>query len=103
MLDAFYFQRVLKLSIQWRHNGRHGVSNHQPHDCSLNGLFILRSKKASKFRVTVLCEGNSPVTGEFPTQKASNAESVSIWWRHHVPTYGTAIDQGVRMAIHDQK
>ena len=29
------------------------------------------------------CEGNSPVTGEFPTQMASNAENVSIWWRHH--------------------
>ena len=26
---------------------------------------------------------NSPVTGEFPTQRASNAENVSIWWRHH--------------------
>ena len=29
--------------------------------------------------------GNSPVTGEFPTQRASNAEIVSIWWRHHGP------------------
>ena len=29
------------------------------------------------------CEGNSPVTGEFPAQRASNAENVSIWWRHH--------------------
>ena len=28
--------------------------------------------------------GNSPVTGEFPAQRASNAENVSIWWRHHV-------------------
>ena len=27
------------------------------------------------------------MTGEFPTQKASNAEKVSIWWRHHVNTY----------------
>ena len=27
--------------------------------------------------------GNSPVPGEFPTQRASNAENVSIWWRHH--------------------
>ena len=27
---------------------------------------------------------NSPVTGEFPTQRASNAEKVSIWWRHHL-------------------
>ena len=22
--------------------------------------------------------------GEFPAQMASNAENVSIWWRHHV-------------------
>ena len=28
--------------------------------------------------------GNSPVTGEFPSQMASNAENVSIWWRHDV-------------------
>ena len=27
--------------------------------------------------------GNSPVTGEFPPQKSSNAENISIWWRHH--------------------
>ena len=22
-------------------------------------------------------------TGEFPAQMASNAENISIWWRHH--------------------
>ena len=27
--------------------------------------------------------GNSPVTGEFPAQKASKAKNVSISWRHH--------------------
>ena len=32
---------------------------------------------------TGLCVGNSPGTGEFPTQMASYAENVSIWWRHH--------------------
>ena len=32
--------------------------------------------------------GIPPVTGEFPAQMVSNAESVSIWWRHHVPQYG---------------
>ena len=37
-----------------------------------------------KLHVTGLCVGNSPVTGEFPAQRASNAENVSIWWRHHV-------------------
>ena len=26
---------------------------------------------------------NSPVTGEFTAQRSSNAENVSIWWRHH--------------------
>ena len=40
-------------------------------------------KETSKFRVTGLCAGNSPGTGEFPAQMASNAENVSIWWRHH--------------------
>ena len=69
--------------MKWRHNGLDGVSNHQPHDCLLNRSFRRRSKKTSKLRVTGLCAGNSPVTGEFPTQMASNAENVSIWWRHY--------------------
>ena len=70
-------------ALWWRHNGRNGISNHQPHNCLLNHLFRRRSKKTSKLRVTGLCAGNSPGTGEFPTQMASNAENVSIWWRHH--------------------
>ena len=69
--------------LQWRHNERDGVSNHQPHHCLLNRLFKRRSKKTSKLRVTGLCAGNSPVTGEFPAQMASNAGNVSIWWRLH--------------------
>ena len=69
--------------LQWRHNGRDSVSNHQPHDCLLNRLFRLRSKKTLKLRVTGLCAWNSPGTGEFPAQMASYAENVSIWWRHH--------------------
>ena len=73
------------ISLRWRHNGRDIVSNHQPHDCLLNRLFRRRSKKTSTLRVTGLCVGNSPGTGEFPAQMASNAEYVSIWWRHHVP------------------
>ena len=71
--------------FQWRHNGRDGVSNHRRLDCLLNRLFRRRSKKTSKHRVTGLCEGNSRVTGEFPAQKASNAENISIWWRHYAP------------------
>ena len=69
--------------LLWRHNGRDSVLNHQPRDCLLNRLFRRRSKKTSKLRVTGLCAGNSPGTGEFPAQMASNAENVPIWWRHH--------------------
>ena len=49
-------------------------------------IFRCRSKKTSKLRVTGLCEGNSPVTGKFLSQRASNARSISIWWRHHGPS-----------------
>ena len=38
-----------------------------------------KSKETSKLCVTGLCEGNSPVTGEFPAQRASNVEIVSIY------------------------
>ena len=71
------------MTLQWRHNELDGISNHQPHDCLLNRLFTRRSKKTSKLRITGLCVGNSPETGEFPAPRASNAENVSIWWRHH--------------------
>ena len=70
-------------SLQWRHNERDGVSNHQPRHCLLNRLFRHRSKKTSKVRVTGLYVGNSPVTSEFPAQRATSAENVSIWWRLH--------------------
>ena len=65
-------------SLRWRRNGRDGVSNHQPCDCLLKRLFRRRSRKTLKLRVTGLCEGNSPVTGEFPAQRARNAENDSI-------------------------
>ena len=73
----------IQTTLQWRHNGHDSVSNHQPHDCFLNRLFRRRSKKTSKLRVTGHCAGNSPGTDEFPAKMASNAENVSIWWRHH--------------------
>ena len=66
--------RLISNSLQWRHNESDCVSDHWPHDCLLNRLFRRRSKNTSKLRVTGLCAGNSSVTGEFPAQKASNAE-----------------------------
>ena len=72
------------IPLQWRHDGCDGVPNHRRLDWLLNRLFGCRLKETSKLHVTGICEGNSPVTGEFPSQRASNAENVSIWWRHHV-------------------
>ena len=74
---------INKSTLLWRHNERDGVLNHQLHDCLLNRSSSRRSKKTSKLRVTGLCAGNSPGTGEFLTQMASNAENVSMWWHHH--------------------
>ena len=56
------------------------------YECLLNCLSRHRSKKISKLRVTGLCEGNSPVVGEFHTQRASNAQmfpfdDVIMWQR----------------------
>ena len=82
--NLFHIHQQMAISLQWRHNEHNGVSNHQPHDCLLNRLFRHRSRKTSKLRFTGFCEGISPVTGEFPTQRVSNADNVSIWWRHCV-------------------
>ena len=47
------------------------------------------ANETPKLRVTGLCTGNSPVTGEFPAKRACNEENVSIWWRHHSPWVGS--------------
>ena len=75
--------RLLIITLLWCHNEREGVSNHRRLNYLLNRLFRRGSKKTSKLRVTGLYEGNPSVTGGFPSEKASNAERISIWWRHH--------------------
>ena len=44
-------------------------------------------RKRQSSALLALCAGNSPVTGEFPAQRASYAENLSIWWRHHESIY----------------
>ena len=73
----------ISTTLQWCHDERDDVSNHRRLYCLPNRLFRRRSKKTSNLRTTGLCEGKSPVTGEFPAQRASNGENVFIWWRHH--------------------
>ena len=53
---------VAVFSLQWRHNGRDSVSNHQPHDCLLNCLFRRRWKKHQ-----------------------SSAWLAFVWWIHRGP------------------
>ena len=58
-------------------------------------VYLGADEKKSKLRVTGLCVRNSPVTGEFPAQMASNAENVPIWWRHHVSPCGVIPDSAI--------
>ena len=81
--DSMWRQANDDAALRWCHKERDGVSNHQPHDCLLDCLIRHRWQKTSKLRVIGLSDGTSPVTGEFPAQRASNADNVSIWWRHH--------------------
>ena len=56
-------------TLQWGHNERDGVSNHQPYNCLLKRIFRRRSKKTSKLNVTGFVKGihrwpvNSPHKG----------------------------------------
>ena len=73
--------------LQCHHNERGDVSNHRRLHCLFNHLFRRKLRKTSNLRVTCLCGGISPKTGEFPAQRASCAEIISIWWRDHA--FGT--------------
>ena len=56
-----------RTSLQWRHNERDGVSNHQPHDCLLNRLSRRSSKKTPKLRVTGIFCGEFTGDLGYPT------------------------------------
>ena len=76
-----HFYHYQKQALYWHHNERDGVSNHRRLDCLVSRLFRHGSNKTSKL-VTGLCKGNPLVTDGFPSQRVSDAENVSIWWRH---------------------
>ena len=85
----WYYKELMKnttinttfLSLQWCNNEHDGVSNHPRDNCS--GADQRKYKKILKFRVTGLCARKSPCGRWIPVQRISNAENVSIWWRHH--------------------
>ena len=81
-----WWHHILPNSLQWHHKEHHSVSNHQLpmfYSVVYSGA-DLKKKNPPKLRVTGLCAGNSPMISEFLARRASNAESISIWWRHHI-------------------
>ena len=52
-------------------------------------LFAQHQRKHQMSTSMGLCEGNPPVTGGFPSKRASDAESVSMLLRHHEPQQNT--------------
>ena len=50
--------------------------------------------------------GTDQGTGEFHTQRVSNAENVSIWWRHHDSnmcqiTHSANKDEVIAISLHN--
>ena len=76
----------------WRH--RHVIGTHwthQPRDCLLNRyLFRCRSRKYQSSASLAFLWG----IHRWHAQRASDAENVSIWWRHHVVTDGSCARTG---------
>ena len=65
------------------HSGNAFGEYHTPHGF-LYRIYKWQRHQMKRFSALLArCEGNSPVTGEFRAQRASNAENVYIWWRHH--------------------
>ena len=80
ILFLLYFTTT---SLQWRHNGRNGVLNHQPHGfySTVYSGADQRKHQSSVSPAFVWGIRRSPVNS--PQKMASNAVNVSIWWRHH--------------------
>ena len=65
---SFLWLRLDNLKLQWRHNERDGISNHQRLDCLLNRLFRHKPKKTSKFHITGLVRGIHRWPVNFPNK-----------------------------------
>ena len=65
-------------TLQWRHNGGDGVSNHQPYDCLLKRLFKAQIKESIKAPRYWPLWGE--FTGEFPSQRPVTRSFDSQRW-----------------------
>ena len=98
--DVFVFDKMIKIVTQMRANMMLLQIKSHYNDVIMSVMtsqiisftivysmvyFRRRSKKTSKLRVTGLCEGNSPVTGEFPTKGQWRAKCFHLMtssWKH---------------------
>ena len=78
----YVFHDTMPSPLQWCYNERNGVLNHRYLDCLLNHLFKCKKENIKAPRHWPLW-GESTGDRWIPLTKASNAENVSIWWRHH--------------------
>ena len=70
-------------SLQWCDNEDCGVNNRRL-QCLFSRVLRHTSKKTSTLRATGALWGESTVDRWIPLTRASNAENISISWRHHL-------------------
>ena len=77
---------MCKLSLQWRHNGRDSVSNHQPHDCLLKRLFNADQRKHQSSASLAFVRGihRGPVNSprKWPVTRKMFPFDDAIMWRN---------------------
>ena len=70
--------------LQWRHNERDGVSNHQHLDCLLSRLLRCTSKKTPKLRVTAIVRVSHRWSVNSPRKGSVTRKMFPHWWRHRI-------------------
>ena len=91
VLDKWYDSPVRAISNRVTSHKRFVGSNHRQLDCFCFVFIFQKLDNKNKYEnsaLLVIYEGNPPVG--FPSQRASNAEGVSMSWRHHTtgPMHG---------------
>ena len=78
----------INCTLQWRHNGRDSVSNHQPHECLLNRLIRRRKHQSSASLAFVRGIHRGPVTRPVTRKMFSfddvimkQLETFAVQWR----------------------
>ena len=84
-INPCFWRVYLHYKSKWFHMSimAPGITE-SPAGISINFLFnSLWSRKHQSSTLLALCEGNPLVSSGFPSQRASNMESISMSWRHH--------------------